>query len=132
MGYKLLSYAATAGNVAATFVVPAGKDYRVLYGETSLTTDATVASRRVEIQVLDASDVVLFRVPAGATVAASLSGQRHGFMPGVPRETAAVAGSLLVPVGQDLVLPPGYKLRVRVDAGVAGDSHVGYFMVEEK
>lgn len=132
MGFKLLSYAATAGNVDATFTVPYGKDYRVLYGQVVLTTDATAADRRVQIQVLGPTDAVVFYFHAGTTIPASKTNQHMCFMQGVPRETALIGDSLLVPIGLDLVVPPGYKLNVNVDAGVAGDSHVGYFMVEEK
>lgn len=134
MGYKLITGAATAGNANMDFVVPANKMYRVCYGQIRLTTDATVADRRVVLGIYDdtGTPALVFDTHAGAVVAASQTAAHHEFLQGVYRETAFVGGALQVPIGHDVVLLPGWTLRISIDAGVAGDSFVGGFMVVEQ
>lgn len=132
MGFKQLTGAATAGNANMDFVVPANKMYRVCYGQALLTTDATVANRRVVLSILDGAAATVFDTHAGAVVAASQTNAHHEFLQGIYRETAFAGNALQVPIGHDVVLLPGWTLRVSVDAGVAGDSFTGSFVVDEQ
>lgn len=132
MGFKKLTDAATAGNVDMDFVVPAQKQYRICYGQAILTTDATVANRRVVLAILDGDGATVFDTHAGAVVAASQTDAHHEFLQGIYRETSFVGGALQVPIGHDVILLPGWTLRVSIDAGVAGDSFTGSFVVDEQ
>lgn len=122
---------ATAGNVAHTYTVPAGRGKQLLFGHIKLTTNATVANRRVIISLLDASDNVINDVHSGAVVAASQTDVHHEFMQGVYRETAFIANTLQVPIPMDWIGPAGYKFRVSIENGVAGDSFRGNLMFKE-
>lgn len=131
MGLELITAAAaTAGNANMDFAVPAQKGYRVCYGQVVLTTDATVANRRVVLSLLDAAGAAVLDSHAGAVVAASQTSQHHEFLQGIYRETSFVGGALQIPIGQDVYLLPGWKLRVAIENGVAGDSFTGKFMVD--
>jgi hypothetical protein len=132
MSIKVLNGVATAGNVTTNYVVPEGTQRRVLYGQTILTTDATVANRRVILSVLDASGTSIFDLHSGAVVAASQTDQHHEYMQGIFRETSFIGGALQVPIGKDMILSPGWSLRVTVDNGVAGDSHTTNIVVSDE
>lgn len=134
MGYKLLTGAATAGNANMDFVVPAQKQYRLCYGHVTLTTDATVANRRLVLGIYDdaGTPALVFDTHAGAVVAASQTAAHHELMQGIYRETAFVGNALQVPIGKDVILLPGWTLRVSIDAGVVGDSFTGKFLVDEQ
>lgn len=119
---------ATAGNVNADFVVPDQQVRKLLYAQLILTTDATVANRRVICSILDASSNVLIDTHAGAVVAASQTNQHHEFMQGVYRETAFQGNALQVPISQDSWLQNGWTLRFNIEAGVAGDSFTVNFV----
>ena len=114
---------ATAGNVNTDFLVPAASAYRILYGQIVLTTDATVANRRVLVQSIDSDSNVVFDTHAGAVVAASQTSQHHEIMQGIYRETSFIGSSLQVPIPIDFVLDAGWSLRVSIENGVAGDSY---------
>jgi hypothetical protein len=131
METTLVSASSVAGNVNSTHTVPDNMAWELLYGQVSLTTDATVANRRVQIAVLDASDNVITDYHAGAVVTASLSNQHHELMQGVFRETTFVGSALQVPIGMDLIAQQGWKIRVSIDAGVAGDSYNVKLVVKE-
>lgn len=134
MSYKLLTGAATAGNANMEFLVPAQKQYKLLYGAVRLTTDATVANRRVLLGVFDdaGTPALVFDVHSGAVVVASQTDVHHGFMQGIYRETAFIDNALQVPIGRELILLPGWLLRVWIQNGVAGDSYTGKFMIDEE
>lgn len=122
---------ATAGNVSYTYIVPASKTQQLLSGHISLTTDATAADRRVVLKLLDAANNVLADVHAGAVVAASIVGRHHSFMQGVYRETSVINNTLQIPVPKDWVAVAGQKFQVTIEAGVAGDSFSGSFMLKD-
>jgi len=119
---------ATAGNVVAEYTVPYGKPLRLLYGTVSLTTNATVANRRLKFSVLDGATVTA-SVVAGATVAASQTGQVHNYMQGTFRETSFIGGEIQVPIPPDMYVSPGRIVRIEVIAGVAGDSFTPRFVL---
>jgi hypothetical protein len=132
MGFKKLSALAVAGNVVTDFTVPNNTAYRVLYGHIALTTNATVADRRVRIAVVDDDGTEIFDVHSGAVVPASQTSQHHEIMQGIYRETAFIGGAIQVPIGSDIWAPTSYKLRIGVTNGVAGDSYTAYVMVEDR
>lgn len=119
-----------AGNVVSTITIGAGERRTILYGKVTLTTDGTVANRRVSLKILDAGDDVVLRSPAGAVVAASQTGQRHEFMPGIFRETSFIGASVQVPIPNNCIVPHNYKYTITIDNGVAGDSYA-YNFIEE-
>lgn len=133
MARKTQQLAATgvAGNVATDFTFTGINPWRVLYGQVTLTTNATVANRFVSLQVLNASDVVLFETNSGIAVTASLTNQNAQFMPGVARETALVDSSYNIPIPHDFMFPPNFQLRVSITGGVAGDSYEADFSAIE-
>jgi hypothetical protein len=112
-----------AGNVVTTISAGEGEFRSVLYGQVILTTDATVANRRVVFRIVDEGDNDLFDSHSGAVVAASASNQHHEFMQGIFRETSFVGGALQVPIPINCVIPPGYGVQLEVENGVAGDSY---------
>lgn len=122
---------ATAGNVSYTYTVPDGRNQQLVNGHIKLTTDATVANRRLTISLKDAANNLINDIHAGAVVAASQTDQHHELMQGVYRETAFIASTLQVPIPIDWVAPAGYKFVVSVDAGVAGDSFSGNLMFKD-
>lgn len=124
--------AATAGNVSHTYVVPPGHRQQLTSGHIKLTTNATVANRRVILKLTDASDNLINDIHAGVVVAASQTDVHHEFMQGVYRETAFIANTLQVPIPIEWIAKEGYKFVVSVEDGVAGDSFSGALLFEEK
>ena len=116
---------ATAGNVPFTYTVPEGAKQKFLYGHIKLTTNATVADRRVIVSLYDSADVLINDIHAGAVVAASQTNVHHDLMQGVYRETAFISNTLQVPVPIDWIALSGYKFVVSIENGQAGDSFSG-------
>jgi len=111
-----------AGNVT-TSITADSRQRCVLYGQVVLTTDATVANRRVVFRITDKEGDTVFDSHSGAVVAASQSNQHHEFMPGIFRETSFIGDALQVPIPMRCLLPVGYTLQIIVENGVAGDSY---------
>ena len=131
MPAKKISATAVAGNANTDSVVTGNHVHRVLYGQVSLTTDATVANRRVRLQAIDDGANVVFNSDAGVVVPASQSNQAHDFMQGVTRETSFTDNAVQVPIPEDFVLLPGWTLRVTIVNGVVGDSYEVNFVADE-
>lgn len=131
--YQRLQATATAGNVSKDFTseFTGNKPWQILYGQVVLTTDATVANRRVLLKILDSTGAVVFDTHAGAVVAASATAQHHEFLQGIYRETSFVGSALQVPIGHDFIIPAGWTLRISIENGVAGDSYTAQFMAVE-
>jgi len=127
---KEISDTSTAGNANADMVVPVKKIYRILFGHVEMITDANVASRRLLIQILDASSNVVTEHTVGATQAASLT-YHYELMQGIYRETSAVGLALQVPIPADFMILPEYTIRTKFTNGVAGDDFSVHFVVEE-
>lgn len=127
----LVRAAATAGNVVYSYTVPAGYSLKLAYGHILLTTDATVANRRVKVGLYDSAGVLITDIHAGATVPASQTDQHMELMQGIYRETALTAGTLQVPIPRDWQGDPGETFRITVDAGVAGDSYTAALSFEQ-
>lgn len=122
MGLEQLTALAIAGDETKDFLVPEGAQYRVLYGMSKLTTDATAANRWMRLGIIDPGAKTIICLCAGASVPASQSDQWCSYLQGVYRETSFINGVLQVPIANNLVVPAGYTIRVFVGNGVAGDS----------
>lgn len=123
MSLKNSTGSSIAGNVVTTLTSKDTQMNKLLYGQISLTTSATVANRRVIVGVYNNSGSVIIDVHAGSVVAASATAQHHELMQGVFRETSFIGDALQVPIPLDMVIPPGYSLRLSIENGVAGDSY---------
>lgn len=99
------------------FVVPAGRRYKLYHAFIELITTATVGNRQMALEVQDDSANVVFRSLAGTTQAASLTREYH-FAPNPVREAAFVNGQIMVPTPPDLILLPGWTLRVYDTAAI--------------
>ena len=83
-----------------------------------LVSTATVGNRRIVARVLNPAATVVAQIAAGATQAASLT-HNYMFSPGLPRETAVVDNSLMVPLPMPgLYVPAGHTLRVLDSAAI--------------
>lgn len=126
-----LDSTSVAGNTNADFVVPAFGRRQIAYGHVALTTDATVANRRVIFRILDANSTQIFDSHAGAVVAASQTDQHHEFMQGIYRETTFTGNAIQVPIPKDCIIDEGWTLRILIENGVAGDSFDVHFVVKD-
>jgi len=129
MAYRHLEQTATNGNVDTSFTTRIGRDMQILYGQVILTTDATVANRRVIIQSIDDEDHVVIDLHSGAVVTASSSNQHHELLQGIFRETTFVGGAIQVPIPFNFIIPNGWALNITVENGVAGDSYTTEILV---
>lgn len=123
MAFKNPSDTSIAGNVVTTITSGDTQANTLLYGQVSLTTNASAANRRVVVGVYDDAGNVVVDIHSGAVVTASASNQHHELMQGVFRETSFVGNALQVPIPKDLIIPPGYSLKITIENGVAGDSY---------
>jgi hypothetical protein len=123
MYYNKKSDTGVAGNVVTTLTSSDTQCKKLLHGHVKLTTDATVANRRVVVGLYDDSDAFVFDTHAGTVVAASASDQHHELMQGIFRETSFVGNALQVPIPEDFYVPPGYSIKISIENGVAGDSY---------
>lgn len=123
MYFKNSKDTSIAGNVVTTLTSIDTQANTFLYGQVTLTTDATVANRRVVFSVINDASGVIIDVHSGSVVAASASAQHHEFMQGVFRETSFIGDALQVPIPKDLIIPPGYSIKIAIENGVAGDSY---------
>ena len=89
-----------------TFIVPAGRRYKLYYGQITLVSTAVVGNRQMALEVKDEADKLVFRSLAGAVQIASLTREYH-FAPNPVREAAFVNGQIMVPTPPDLILLPG-------------------------
>ena len=112
----------TANDSDKSFVVPDGEMWHLNSIYVVLVTDATVGNRQMVFEVLNTASVVVGRISAGATQAASLT-RRYLCMQGTFRETAFINTDIQVPIPQDSFLPAGFTLHVYDSAAIspAGD-----------
>lgn len=116
-----------------SFVVPAGRRYRLYYGQITLISTAVVGNRQMALEVQDDSANVIFRSLAGAVQAASLTREYH-FAPNPVREAAFVNGQIMVPTPPELILLPGWTLRFYDTAAIdaAADDMTVAALVENR
>jgi len=118
-----------AGNVATTLTTKDSQSLRLVYGQINLTTDATVADRRVVLSAKDEDGNIMIDLHSGATVPASQTTQHHEFMQGIYRETSFIGNALQVPIPYDFIIPANYSISIAVENGQAGDSYNYSFMM---
>ena len=113
------------------FVVPSNTNYRLLYGNVNYVSTATVGDRQLELQILDGSSNIVYKVSAGVVQAASLTVD-YSFVPGAVREGTVFNGELIVPIVSDLYIPSAFTIRVIDSAAVdaAADDMIVRLMVE--
>jgi len=131
MSIKHITASAVAGNVETQFTTPDNTQRRFLFGNLLLTTDATVADRWVRLHLSDDAGNNILCLCAGNSVAASQTDQRFSYLQGVYREASFINGVIQVPIAKDLILPPGYRLDVLIENGVAGDAYSCDLMVDD-
>lgn len=85
----------------------------------TLVTDGNAANRQVTLSVVDQDSVVLAKVAAGGTQAASLT-RIYSFLPQYNAAPALAVDTFTVPL-PDLFLRPQWKVIVAVGAGQVGD-----------
>jgi hypothetical protein len=123
---------ATADDSDKTYVVPAGKAWLLRSVYAQLVSTATVGNRQLDILLTDGSDNALARYKAGAVQAASLT-REYVFAPQHPQETGFTGTTMLRALGEGLILPAGYKVRVFDSAAIAAaaDDLTVRILVEE-
>ena len=101
-----------------TLTVPANTIWQVLWIWVELVSTATVGTRQVTVQILDAAADVVMTLKAGATQAASLT-RNYLFAPALADLTAFRDTSfLMTPCPPTLILPAGYGVHVYDSAAV--------------
>ena len=122
----------TADDSDKSFVVPDGRQWRIHWLHTRLITTATVGNRQFGISILDDSSNVVLDLHSAAVQIASLT-RHYECMQGVFREGSFSADAIHVPLPIDLILLPGWTLRVfdenAIDA--AADDMTVSFQYEE-
>ncbi len=121
----------TANDQDMLFTVPAGLGYKLFYGIVSFTSTADVGNRQLELIIRDENNAVVYTISAGAVQAASLT-YDYLLTPGGTREGTVVNGELVVPLPNEVLLLPGWDIRVFESAGIeALDDMTVRLLVEE-
>jgi len=103
-----------------TIPVPTGKVWRLLSLRFTLTTSSAAANRRVKLRLSDASDNIVYEIPAASTQAASLT-KIYTAAAG-SQNVADSDGSMVLALPTEIVLGPGYKILTSCVNLQAGDS----------
>lgn len=111
---------AAAGNVNTTLSVDSYAKL-LAHVQVTLVTSATVATRTLQLTVLDEAAATVWSFNSAVTQAASLT-YTYTFMPGVPRDASVVSLMVNTPIPDQAIIMPGWSVRVSVTNGVAGDS----------
>ena len=128
--YKLFD--AALNDSDKSFVVPTGETWDLQYLHVKLINTATVGNRQVTLLVTDDSSNVITKTTAGAVQAASATVD-YIFGHSLIRETSVVAGVLTCTIADDLILLPGWTLRVYDSAAVdaAADDMTVSFLAKQ-
>lgn len=108
----------TANDSDKSFLVPNGEMWGLNSIFVVLVTDATVGNRQIVFEAMNTDGVVVGRISAGATQAASLT-RRYLGMQGTYRETAFINTDIQIPIPQDSFLPAGFSLHVYDSAAIS-------------
>ena len=92
--------------------------HRLIYGNVELIASSTVGNRQMTIEIRDAADAVVYSVDAGAIQAEDLTRNYLLSPPGGAREAAFVATSITIPIPADLIMLPGWDVRVYDSAAI--------------
>lgn len=109
---------AIANDSDKTFTVPDGEMWHLNSIYVTLVTTATAGNRQIVLEAANPDGIVVGRISAGATQAASLT-RRYLCMQGTYRETAFINTDIQTPIPQDSYLPAGFTLRVYDSAAIA-------------
>ena len=122
----------TANDSDKSFVVPSGETWDLSYLNVILASTATVGNRQVTLEIQDDSSNVITKTTAGAVQAASGT-VSYIFGQSLVRETSVVAGVLNCTISDDLILLPGWTLRVYDSAAIdaAADDMTISFLVKQ-
>lgn len=107
---------ATANDSDKTFTVGTGRTWKLQWISVDLVSTATVGNRQVDIVIGDGTNTIL-TVNAGAVQAASLT-RHYQFYDTAPNETAFVGTNIRNPLPFNMVLLPGWTVRVYDSAAV--------------
>ena len=126
---RIIKIAATAGNVITNLSPGSGKRWLVLFGDLTLVCDATVATRYMQLSTTDGTNLTQ-SFPGLAPVASET--KNISYNQTVEHLTAvAVTADAHVAIGNNIILEGADQLRITINAGVAGDSYSGFFVVLE-
>jgi len=123
----------TANDSNKSFTVPAGKQWKVLWGFVNLVSTATVGNRRIRLLINDPDGDFLYIADADSTQAASLT-ERYMFMPGISNAVEDVGSIHLIPIPRETILPQNFAFNIldgaTVDAA-ADDMTIRLMVLEE-
>lgn len=114
------------------FKVPKGKQWKLLYGSTSLITTATVGDRQFQLVFRDSADDIIYIIRAAAVQAASLT---EFYSLGQFGDTAqTVDGRHTIPIPINAILDENFSIRIEDSAAIAptDDDLAVRFIVEER
>lgn len=114
----LHKYDAALNDSDKSFTVPQGKTWRLDWAHIEFISTAAVGNRQINIQILDDSAVLRADFHAGATQAASTT-RHYMFLPGVYRETAFVNNEIQVAIPINMILLPGWSIKIYDSAIIA-------------
>lgn len=123
---------ATANDSDKSWTVPAGEYWKILSLLAVLVTTAVAGTRQLCIEITDGTNVI-FRIIPGGTQAASLT-RNYNFAVGMTHLSAFIDTTHITsPLPSELVLLPGYVIRVYDKAAVdaAADDLSLYMMVSK-
>jgi len=107
-----------------TVTVPGAQLWHILWAWGELTTDAAVAARQIEVQILDPEGDTILEVRAGTTQAASLT-YHYAFAPALADLTAVRDTTyLMTPFPPTVLLPPGFQLRMYDNTATGGGDNL--------
>jgi hypothetical protein len=108
----------TADNSDKTFTVPANYMWELLSIRVELTTTATAGNRQLCIEITDGTNVIL-KIIVGIVQAASLARYYNFYKNAVDLTAFRDTSHLTTPLPADIVLLPGYKVRIYDNAAIA-------------
>lgn len=118
-------------NSNKTFIVPSGKQWRLLFGHIAFTTTATVGSRKITFILEDAEENDLFLIHASGGQIASLT-NFYSFQ--TSSNLQAIGPDLfLIPIPGRTILPENFRIHILDSKSVdpAADDLIVRFIVEE-
>lgn len=130
---KTITVAATAGNATIEISPGTGKKWWFMYGRITVVTDATVADRKMNMQVQNAAGTQIYYKACANTTAQTASLTRQYTYAESTGGSAAVASVdlAIIPIPNPFIISETDEISFSVSAGVAGDSYSGFIKVTE-
>jgi len=121
---KAITGADPAAGADINEAVPAGKWWKLLSVKFTLATSAVAANRRPALVLEDGAAVEFWRWRTGVDQAASLT-RTYQFLTSLSTEVdrSTTFNELYEPLDEDLVLPPGGRVKTVTQAKDAGDNY---------